>query len=195
MTSRKKVGVRVDAEAWARFREWVEDRHGQTRGVLGDELETAIRRHMGESPDEDLRTMVAEVHRAVVPAQGDGGLSRAEHTHARRPEHPPKPREQAPRRRKVDYLLAVLGEVNETTRDRLCEVVEREFGFGERTQDRLVDRLVERLDLREDPRRRRRQAGILLSPERYDEVVDALRAEHAEAAESELDELDESAKD
>lgn len=78
MTDRKKVGVRVDADVWEAFREDVKARKGQTRGVLGDELEAAIRQYLGEDHVSSANDRLQRVERIVTHLADDRGLAVAD---------------------------------------------------------------------------------------------------------------------
>lgn len=81
MSDKVQPGGRIDRDVWERFTEWVEDKHGRTRGVTGKELEDALENHIsGSNPTEpihrienDVATVKAQIARledAVVDADG-----------------------------------------------------------------------------------------------------------------------------
>jgi len=88
VSDRKRISPRVDADLWQEFRDSVEERKGQTRGVLGDELENAIRQYLGKHESPALTRMDKRLNRIeqeIGAAPTDGGvdtLSDDEHTHA-----------------------------------------------------------------------------------------------------------------
>jgi hypothetical protein len=87
----------IDADLYDRFVRYVEDRHGQRRGVLRDELENAIRQYIdADRPtdeiarlENDVATIQAQLSRLedAVVVDCDGGtdttrtVSRPSHTH------------------------------------------------------------------------------------------------------------------
>lgn len=75
MSNTKKVGARIDADLYEEFRQYVEGKHGRTRGVLAEELETAMRNHLNaEYPTDALSRIENDV--ATIKAQmahADGG--------------------------------------------------------------------------------------------------------------------------
>jgi hypothetical protein len=82
MSERKKIGVRVDPELWERFKNFVEDKHGTTRGTTGTELEKAIKQYLGGSKPADSidriegdvaqnKVLLSEIHESL--AESDGG--------------------------------------------------------------------------------------------------------------------------
>lgn len=103
MGSKKKIGVRVDEDVYERFVSFVEDTHGRTHGVIGNELERALRQYMesteGGDPVTRIEDDVASINASVadlvqridrierkaegVEADGRGGTlsNTASHTH------------------------------------------------------------------------------------------------------------------
>lgn len=114
MGKQVQPGAKVDEETYERFRQFVRDSHGKTRGSLGDELELAMKQRMEDAngPDRlarienDLATLKAQ----LADAESDGGTAtptpRAEpNTHARDTE---KPAANQPRDEKYRYLIGEL---------------------------------------------------------------------------------------
>jgi hypothetical protein len=75
-------GGRIDPEVWERFKSFVEEKHGRTRGVTGNELEKALTNHMsGQNPTEpihrienDVATMKSKLARLEdALSETDGG--------------------------------------------------------------------------------------------------------------------------
>jgi len=172
VSDRVQVGPKVDAELWAEFRESVQDRKGQVRGVLGDELENAIRNYINFGPDKSTGAQLAEfnarlqrIEGAVGTAESDGGdtLSDDSHTHAPsrvRAAEDSKPGANAATEKKVAYLSRELlrAENCDTTADlrsipveRVRDVVKDEYGFRSDTAKRYVNALVDELDLHKHP--------------------------------------------
>jgi len=93
MSEKVKIGVRVDKQKWQQFRNYVQERHGRTRGVLGSELESAMQQRMsGEYPNDQLSRIendVATLKAIVAEVEADGGesvamLSEQDSTHTHR---------------------------------------------------------------------------------------------------------------
>ena len=114
MGKQVQPGAKVDAQTYERFRQFVEDHHGKTRGSLGDELERAMKQRMEDAngPDRlarienDLATLKAQ----LADAESDGGTtaptpSPAADTHAR---DSAKPAANQPRATKYEYLIGEL---------------------------------------------------------------------------------------
>lgn len=251
MVEREKLGYRVDARRKEEFKQFVEEKHGRTRGLLGRELEKAMlawmdresRQDQLDRIEEDLATLKAR----VAEAESDGGTvapplpeSEPDRARAAAPDGPDedpgartagdaerdgpaagpdgddgdttdpservllpgenrtvaldaeRPRPNAPREPKVDYLaLCVVkeqatptspGEVG-ISRERLLAMIQSEYDFTERVAENYIGRIVDALDLRPHPRP---SVGddILLGPSAYRVQVDRLREE----AEEESDE-------
>lgn len=114
MGKQVQPGAKVDAQTYERFRQFVEDHHGKTRGSLGDELERAMKQRMEDAngPDRlarienDLATLKAQ----LADAESDGGTtaptpSPTSDTHARADA---KPAANQPRATKYEYLIGEL---------------------------------------------------------------------------------------
>ena len=157
MSDRVQIGPKVDAELWAEFREDVEDRKGQTRGVLGNELENAIRNYLYYGEDRTLTEQFAEfnqrlerVEGAVGAAEADGGaVSEDVHTHTERT----KPGEKATRSKKVAYLIDQKydREGGSVTPDTIKADVKDVYGFGDRTAPKYVQPVIDALDAKWHP--------------------------------------------
>lgn len=78
--ARKKVGVQVDQGIWKEFNQFVKDKHGQTRGVLGSELDEAMKNHINQwktrftttdnQPVTDQASMIEEEPSTHTHSQG-----------------------------------------------------------------------------------------------------------------------------
>lgn len=195
MTERKKVGVRVDADLWKRFKQNVKERKGQTRGVLGDELENAIRHYIRDDTNPTMRQMnerLARIEMAIGTSPADGGTDTFDgepHTHApSRVEAAAdeKPAANAATEKKIRYLaeqVAGGGEVQQLTRSDLRDVVKDEYGFRADTARRYVDELIDYFDLREHPK----NDAVLCSPAAYDRIMSDLRDDHEREATDEME--------
>jgi hypothetical protein len=165
MSEDTQIGPSVDRELWQRFREDVRERHGRVRGVLGKELETAIRQHLSDdaSPTERrLEQRLIRIEDALEVADTDGGttVSEGEDTHTHRIDVDTKPDAKAARDRKVAYLAeCILDEVFDTDtsesadalesvpRSTLRDVIKAEYGFRRDTAAQYVADLRDHFDL------------------------------------------------
>lgn len=197
MSDRSQIGPAVDADLWQRFREDVKARKGQVRGVLGDELENAIRDYLSDGPDPEMRRFnqrLARIEEAVGVSSADGGthtLPDDSHTHAptddteRVPDEKPSPN--APTEKKVRWLAAQIRkdvgenfeEVHPTV---LREVVKDTYGFRRDTAKRYVEELREYFDLVEHPG----DYPTLVTHDRREDWIKQQRQEREKAAEEEV---------
>lgn len=189
---RTQIGPAVDAALWQRFRDDVKARKGQVRGVLGDELENAVREYLDDSPtaaEQEIIDRLARLERAAGISETDGGsyTSGAEpHTHApSRLDSPDKPSANAATDKKVAYLAnliteeksVVAGEPGMITREAITNIVKEEYGFRSDTAKRYVDRLVEHFGLKEHPDDDYPQ---LVTEPKYTEILEQDAAEQME---------------
>lgn len=180
VSNRVQIGVEVDAEVWQRFRQDVQDRHGKVRGVLGDEVETALRERLGEEmmPEiKQLRDQLSRIERSVGAAATDGGTDTSggsSYTHAPSrldvTEKPPAP---AATEKKVAYLAQEInddhgGGFDEVHRSVLRDAVNDEYGFRRDTAKRYVERLIDHFDLYDHPM----VDGLLVTQQRYQELYE-----------------------
>jgi len=195
MTDRQKVGVYVDAELWERFRDNVEERKGQVRGVLGDEVENALREYLrtDSTPTEErIEKRLARIEQAVGAAGTDGGTDTrsAADTHTREPSVTEKPPANAATEKKIAYLAHRFREANDfdpseaamVPRRMLRELVKDEYGFRRDTARRYVGELIDRFDLRDHPDP---DADTLVTEARFEELL----ADQRSDADAELDTL------
>jgi len=182
VSDRKRISPRVDADLWQEFRDSVEERKGQTRGVLGDELENAIRQYLGEHESPALARMDKRLNRIeqeIGAAPTDGGVdtvSGDEHTHAPSRLNPDeKPPANAATEKKVAYLAGCVldeevpheRELDMVPRDTLVSVVKDEYGFRADTAKRYVDSLIDYFDLKDHPN----NDALLVSEDRHAEIL------------------------
>lgn len=208
MSERIQIGPKVDSDLWAEFRDDVQRRKGQTRGVLGDELENAIRQYIysgdNRTQAEQLQRMnerLGRIEAAVGTAAADGGVDTSgADTHAHAPRRvsaetaEEKPAPNAPTADKVDYLTReVVDEYGKNDnpervaikRESLQSVITDAYDFGDRTLPKYVDRLIDRLELRPHPEHNH----ILLGTEEFQKVEEGLREQAEQQAEKELSNL------
>lgn len=199
MSDRVQVGARVDAALWEEFRDRVENRHGQTRGSLGDELENAIRNYIHFGADKSVPDQLAEMNARLQRLEAEAGTASADggtdtldadgHTHApSRLAVDEKPSANAATDKKVAYLAAQLeaeaGEdFEEIPREALLDTVKDAYGFRRDTAERYVERLVEHFDLVDHPE----FDPLLVTEAKREDLLDQRRAEIEAAADAELE--------
>jgi hypothetical protein len=206
VSDRTQIGPAVDADLWRKFREDVKRRKGQVRGVLGDELETAIRQYLSDNPDvedsERLRRIENAVARMqdqmdIVPADGGTDTSNAEpHTHA--PSRiqsviDEKPAANAATEKKVAYLAHLVSEETGLDpdepgmipREKLSDLVKEEYGFRRDTAKRYVGELVDHFGLKDHPAG---HAQLVTAP-KADEIRQDQREQTRDDADDKLNDL------
>ena len=164
MGKKKKIGVRIDGELWERFKNWVEQEHGRTRGVTADEVENALRNHLAaDNPRDPLARIENDV--ATIKAQlaeSDGGEVVPEpcgppspsttdtHTHTDDTvdvdDEPTKPGSKAPKSEKAEYLFEDLQtDGNIIVPPKVIDKrVSSLWGFGDRATDDIRSIIFER---------------------------------------------------
>ena len=204
MSERVKIGPRIDADLWERFRNDVQERKGQTRGVLGDELENAIRQYLRDEArpmEQEINRRLTRMEDAMGITPADGGTTPSEadgHTHAPsrvQAAADEKPAANAATEKKVQYLAErVLDEVapdsralQEVPRSLLVETVKDEYGFRSDTAKRYVDELVSHFDLVPHPN----TDAVLVTDERRASIRDTERDEQAEQSADRMDDVTE----
>jgi hypothetical protein len=182
MSDRVQIGVEVDREVWERYREWVDSKHGKTRGVLGDEVENALRKQIGEEITPGVARIESRLARieseiGATAADGSGATVESdEHTHApSRLDTDKKPAANAATEKKVAYLAECVrnsevpngSELAMVPRDTLVSVVKDEYGFRSDTAKRYVESLIDHFDLKDHPHNDK----ILVSEDRHTEIL------------------------
>jgi len=133
--------TQISKEEYVKFKQWVQDVHGTTRGHLRTEIENALREYRASDTSaeklariEDELTTVKEM---VATPHADGGSviesSESENTHAHAADTKPNPN--APRSEKVAWIVSKYynRDGGSTTEDVIASQIQDEFGFGERT--------------------------------------------------------------
>lgn len=166
----RKQPTKIDADEYEKFVQFVQDVHGGTRGHLRTEIENALREYR-ESYYNDandrlqrIEDDVATVKALLAEADADGGTTIPDsatppgqdgstHTQTQTDvedeqphdsDNPPHPK--ATKKAKLDWLEA---EVRERSADQkfsvpaVRRVIEKTWGFEERTADPLVEALID----------------------------------------------------
>jgi len=187
MTDRVQIGPEIDRRVWQRFRNHVEDKHGKTRGCLGDELENAIRHYINFGTDKPLTEQLDEFNQRlqriegeIGTAEADGGYTHSDagHTHTRSqtvvvPDS--KPAANSATEKKVAYLADELlerevpqtREFDSIPRDKIRDLVKDVYGFRKDTAKRYVEAVVEHFELTEHPT----VDGILVTETKRAEII------------------------
>jgi len=200
MSDRVQIGPNVDRDLWEQFRKDVQERKGQVRGVLGDELENALRQYLSENneltSDERYQRIEAKLGRIenhVGVATSDGGAAlQTDETHTHAPSRveaatESKPPANSATEKKVAYLAESLidqevpntREIKSIPEAAIIDLVKDEYGFRPDTAKRYVDEVAEQLSLRDHPV----ADGILVSEDKREQLI----AEQREQARDEAD--------
>lgn len=173
-SDKTQMGTRVDEDVYNRFKKYVENKHGRTRGVLSHEVEKALEAYIsGEFPDDRLARIENDV--ATIKAnlaEADGGevavpeptpTPSTDDAHTQTHREPSastgteyevdtddtsKPNEKAPKSAKVEYLF------DDMTTDpsliihpnALRNRIDGLWGFGERATNDLIDLTYKRFN-------------------------------------------------
>lgn len=170
-SDKTQMGTRVDEDVYERFRKFVENKHGRTRGVLSHEVEKALEAYIsGEFPtdrlariENDVATIKANLAEAdggevAVPEPTPTPSTDAAHTQTHRPStgtefevdtgDSSKPNEKAPKSAKVEYLFEDMaaGPSIIIHPNALRNRIDGLWGFGERATDDLIDLTMKRFN-------------------------------------------------
>jgi len=150
--------TRVSEEEYKRFKQFVQDVHGTTRGHLSTEIENALREYRKPDNKQDKLTRIeddmATVQAMLADAESDGGTATVSDNSANTHAHADsKPEANAPRSEKVEWVISEnysRGDGSEV-RSRIKGAVVDEFGFGDRTADEYVELIINELDAKCHP--------------------------------------------
>jgi len=172
VSDRVQIGVEVDEDLWNELREDVRERKGKVRGVLGDEVENAIRHYLHNGPDRgtpqqlsDIEARLNRIEGAVGVEATDGGTDTSQpamDTHTRdpaldAPDERPHPRGDT--KAKVRWLAAAvldaegaeLDDLKMTHENTVRGVIEDEYDFGTDKTNEYIDKVTDHLGLVDHP--------------------------------------------
>jgi len=145
MANGRKQPTPIDEEEYEKFRSFVQDVHGSTRGHLRTEIQNALREyresHYGSDQLTRIENDIATLMATMAHAESDGGLvpptpSEGSGTRARRLR---KPAPNQPRTDKIEYLTDTYLEKENYNKDsgdivrkRVKEIVHEEYSFRRR---------------------------------------------------------------
>jgi hypothetical protein len=198
MGNEKTQPTLIDKQVYEQFKRYVKDVHGHTHGHLKTELENALRDYMqsdnGEARmarmENDIATLITMLDEANLNAEADGGNTPQSNSQGQytRPRDSNKPKANAPRKDKIDYLISRLVDEmgvkidsGELPTSEFKKIIKSEYGFKADTINEYQERMIDELDAVENPR----HGQTVVWGERYEQIVDELREE----AEREMDEL------
>jgi len=150
--------TRIDDAEYQRFKQFVQDVHGTTRGHLRTEIENALREY--RQPDDRAEPLqrieddIATIKAQLAETEADGGTSVAppaptdatSHTHTHE-----KPSPKAPRADKIAWITENKLNGTSATAESMKQVVKEEFGVEERTAKKYVQPLIDELGAKLHP--------------------------------------------
>lgn len=185
MKDEKVQPTRISKGEYIKFKQWVQDTHGTTRGHLATEIENALREYRQPSHANDslarIEDDIATIKAQVVDAEADGGtdLSDGEtRTHADE-----KPEPNAPREKKVKYIVSEYynPEGGSVTVGVMKGHIQSEYNFKSGVIDEYVDMIISELDAKKHPTKNNTFV--------WGNKVERAKEELKEEAESEFEEL------
>ena len=154
--------TRISKEEYIKFKQFVQDVHGKTRGHLSTEIENALREYRQPDNSGDSLTRIEDdiaTIKAQLSADADGGSTVAAppepdtHTHADDTDVNTKPSANAPRADKLNWLIDTHfnrdgGSVSPSI---IIEKVKEAYSFEDRTAEKFVQPFVNELDAKRHP--------------------------------------------
>lgn len=170
--------TRISKEEYQRFKQWVQDVHGKTRGHLSTEIENALREYRQPDNGKDslarIEDNVATIMAHIAETESDGGsVVHTEDSANSRTHAEGKPAPNSPRKDKVDWLVSQYDESGSTTAEEIKERVTDEFGFEERTAEEYVQPVIDTLDVKKHPN----NPKVFLWGDKIEEVRESIEEE------------------
>jgi len=146
----------ISKEEYVKFKQWVQDVHGGTRGHLSSEIENALREY--RQPDSKVDQLsrieddLATVKAQLVEVESDGGTLADASTHTR--EITNKPAGNQPRKKKVEWFLNEHGYTSDggnVYKAGLKKQLKGAFGFDEGVIEEYIDLIISELDAKIHP--------------------------------------------
>lgn len=153
--------TRISKDEYLKFKQWVQDVHGKTRGHLSTEIENALREY--RQPDDAAEPLsrieqdIATIKAQLAEAESDGGVAATppapadDDSHTRTPAG--KPSENASRAKKVEYLIEQKydREGGSIPLEGILSDVKELYSFGDRTAEKYVQPVINELDAKRHP--------------------------------------------
>lgn len=153
--------TRIEKDEYLRFKQWVQDVHGTTRGHLKTEIENALREYRQpdntSEPIHRIEQDIATIKAQLADAESDGGVAPThpnEDTHTHTPNTGgSKPNPNAPRQKKVEWVIDQNYDRDggTLTADVVIDDVKSEFSFEDRTAKKYVQDVIDELGAKEHP--------------------------------------------
>lgn len=185
MENDKTQPTRISKEEYIKFKQWVQDTHGTTRGHLATEIENALREYRQPSHKTDslarIEDDIATIKAQVVEGQADGGTDISEPETRAHADQKPEPN--APREKKVNYIVSKYYDPagGSATGGVIKTHIQSEYKFKSGVIDEYVDMIVTKLDAKRHPNRKKMFV--------WGSCIEDAKEEIAEEANAEFDEL------
>ena len=175
--------TRISKDEYIKFKQYVQDVHGKTRGHLSTEIENALREYRqpddGAEPLTRIEQDIATIKARLAEAEADGGVAATPPTptddgsHTRTPDE--KPSENASRAKKVEYLIEQKydREGGSIPIHKMISDVKEVYSFGDRTAEKYVQPLINELDAKRHPN----NSSLLLWGETLEDMRERLSDE------------------
>jgi len=148
--------TRISKDEYKRFKQFVQDTHGQTRGHLKTEIENALREYRQPDntaePLQRIENDIATIKAQIAQVESDGGtVAVSDGSHARTPNEKPEPN--APRSKKVEWVVNQKydRERGSATVSDIVDSVKMEYGFQDRTAEKYIQSVIDELDAKRHP--------------------------------------------
>jgi len=185
----------ISKEEYIKFKQFVQDTHGKTRGHLSTEIENALREYRKVDSEKDrlarIEDDIATIKANVARAEADGGSvahsPEGDNTHARAENTNKKPNPNAPRSEKVAWLTSEIydPQSGSTTSEEIKERVKNEFGFGDRTAEKYVESVIDSLGAKVHPN----NTDVLVWGDQIEKVKEAVQEQAEKEASEEMEKL------
>lgn len=171
MDGEKVQPTPISKDEYIKFKQWVQDTHGTTRGHLSTEIENALREYRQPSNERDvlhrIEQEVSTIKAQVATTESDGGADIREGS-APAPADTSKPNPNAPRSEKVGWFIGEYynrsgGSVHVGA---LKSQLKDEFGFNDGVIEEYVDMVVAELDAKGHPEK----DGLFAWGDKIDEI-------------------------
>jgi len=154
--------TRISEDEYRKFKQFVQDVHGKTRGHLSTEIENALREYRKDDRSVDSLTRIEDdiaTIKAQLAVEADGGTvvapasSGRTHTHAENNNDTRKPPANAPRTEKLNWLIdeKYNREGGSTSPAAIKKQIKDAYSFGDRTAEKFVQPFINELDAKKHP--------------------------------------------
>jgi len=155
--------TRISKEEYIKFKQWVQDTHGKTRGHLSTEVENALREYRQPDNSTDSLTRIEDdiaTIKAQIAAESDGGAVAAPpsepdtHAHAENNNTTDQPSANAPRQKKLSWVIDnhFDREGGSVKPSDIIDKVKDVYSFEERTAKKFVQPFVNEMDAKRHPK-------------------------------------------